>query len=371
MTDSHYSKKLRLDMLSNVGIKMAAALDAIKSTSVISSANLIQSSKILLGTHDGSFHCDEAMALSFLKILPKYRDAQIVRTRDPNLLAQCNIVVDVGAVYNAENHRYDHHQREFSGTLDGYNTRLSSAGLVYKHFGKDILREVLSDDGDSTSSPNDEFVDVCFQKLYKGFVEHIDAIDNGISVSADGAPKYHISTTLSARVGSLNPAWNEEQTSEIMNARFLDAMSLTCSEFISHAQSLSRSWWPARSIVQGALDGRRQVHSSGKIMVLSQACPWKDHLFELEEKEGTDGEKVLYALYADTGGSWRIQAVPVDPNSFDSRKKLPAEWCGLRDDVLSEKAGVPGAIFIHASGFIGGHKTKEGALEMAIKALDL
>ena len=28
---------------------------------------------------------------------------------------------------------------------------------------------------------------------------------------------------------------------------------------------------------------------------------------------------------------------------------------------------MPGAIFIHASGFIGGHKTKEGALEMAIK----
>jgi uncharacterized UPF0160 family protein len=46
---------------------------------------------------------------------------------------------------------------------------------------------------------------------------------------------------------------------------------------------------------------------------------------------------VLYALYADLGGSWRIQAVPLTSNSFDSRKKLPADWCGLRDDVLSEK----------------------------------
>ena len=32
-----------------------------------------------------------------------------------------------------------------------------------------------------------------------------------------------------------------------------------------------------------------------------------------------------------------IKAVPVTPNSFDSRKKLPVEWCGLRDQVLSEK----------------------------------
>jgi uncharacterized UPF0160 family protein len=46
---------------------------------------------------------------------------------------------------------------------------------------------------------------------------------------------------------------------------------------------------------------------------------------------------VLYALYADLGGSWRIQAVPLSPNSFDSRKKLPADWCGLRDAELSVK----------------------------------
>jgi Uncharacterised protein family (UPF0160) len=62
--------------------------------------------------------------------------------------------------------------------------------------------------------------------------------------------RYHVSTTLSSRVGALNPGWNEEQTPEIMNERFKEAMALTCSEFVSHAQSLSQSWWPARSIVQ-------------------------------------------------------------------------------------------------------------------------
>ena len=76
---------------------------------------------------------------------------------------------------------------------------------------------------------------------------------------------------------------------------------------------------------------------------------------------------MLYALYADLGGSWRIQAVPVTSNSFDSRKKLPADWCGLRDAELSAKAGIDGCIFIHASGFIGGHATREGAIAMAIK----
>lgn len=79
-----------------------------------------------------------------------------------------------------------------------------------------------------------------------------------------------------------------------------------------------------------------------------------------------EGE-VLYALYQDTNGSWRIQAVPMTPDSFDSRKKLPTPWRGVRDDALSGLVGVDGAIFVHASGFIGGHKTKEGALSMAIQ----
>ncbi len=193
---------------------------------------------------------------------------------------QCNIVVDVGAVYDPVTNRYDHHQREFTGVLEGYKTKLSSAGLVYKHFGRRILGEVLK--GDDGKAPSDDFLDVCYSKLYKDFVEHVDAIDNGVSVSRDGEVQYHISTTMSSRVGMLNPSWNEPQSSDIQNERFRQALLLTGSEFLAHAQGLSRSWWPARSIVKEALDDRMNVHSSGSVIVLPQACPWKDHLFELE-----------------------------------------------------------------------------------------
>jgi uncharacterized UPF0160 family protein len=75
----------------------------------------------------------------------------------------------------------------------------------------------------------------------------------------------------------------------------------------------------------------------------------------------------LYAIDQDASGSWRIQAIPVDPHSFQSRKKLPDVWCGLRDNILSEKTGIADCIFVHASGFIGGHQNKEGAIYMAKK----
>ncbi len=57
-----------------------------------------------------------------------------------------------------------------------FTTRLSSAGLVYFHFGRDILRLRLP----GVAAP---LVEAIFAKLYRDFVEEIDANDNGISVN--------------------------------------------------------------------------------------------------------------------------------------------------------------------------------------------
>ncbi len=64
-------------------------------------------------------------------------------------------------------------------------------------------------------------------------------------------------------------------------------------------------------------------------------------------------------------------AVPITEESFSSRLGLPEAWRGVRDDELSNLIGIPGSIFVHASGFIGGNKTKEGVLEMAKQALQI
>jgi len=57
-------------------------------------------------------------------------------------------------------------------------------------------------------------------------------------------------------------------------------------------------------------------------MVLSGAgCPWKDHLFELEQ-ERPSTPLVKYALFADNNGGWRVQCVPATKNSFENRLEL-------------------------------------------------
>jgi uncharacterized UPF0160 family protein len=63
--------------------------------------------------------------------------------------------------------------------------------------------------------------------------------------------------------------------------------------------------------------------------------------------------------------------VSVTPGSFENRRSLPAAWRGLRSAELDAVTGVPGGIFVHAGGFIGGHTTMEGATALAIAALTL
>ncbi|XP_071099258.1 MYG1 exonuclease-like [Haliotis cracherodii] len=316
-----------------------------------------------IGTHNGTFHCDEVLACFMLKQLPKYKDAEIVRTRDAAVLDTCDIVVDVGGVFDTAKNRFDHHQRTFSESMTtlrpdkAWETKLSSAGLVYVHFGAELLAQILA-------LPRDDPVtNIVYDKVYENFVEEIDATDNGIN-QTDGVQKYRITTTLSSRVGNLNPQWN--QTGVDIDAQFRKAMEMVGAEFMDRVLYYKQSWLPARDLVQTAIKQRKEVDESGEIICIKEegGVPWKDHLFSLEAELGVS-PPIKYILYTDQNGAWRIQCVPVRVGSFENRLSILEEWRGVRDEELTKKSGIPGCIFVHAGGFIGGNKTYDGVLEMA------
>lgn len=334
----------------------------------------------LIGTHNGHFHADEALAVYLLRLLPAYTASSLVRTRDPALLAKCHTVVDVGGEYSPPANRYDHHQREFVTTFPTRPTKLSSAGLVYMHFGKPIIAQHIKCPEDSLE------VDVLWQKIYEDFVEALDAHDNGISVYDPSETKdlkkrfYDSGINLGSLIGDLNDHYDDEQkTAEEAQAaedqRFLSASSLMGTTFLRKLTYHHRSWLPARTLVHDTFSKRKEYGQDGRIMVFSKGCPWKDHLYTLEAQEENQGQaKVLYVLYPESeheGAKWRIQAVSESKDSFQSRKALPEAWRGVRDDELSTKSGIEGCIFVHASGFIGGNTSKTGALEMARNAVEM
>ncbi|ESR52484.1 metal-dependent protein hydrolase [Citrus sinensis] len=347
---------------------IAMAGTGVSSSPAYSTSSPSQTPLKRVGTHNGSFHCDEALGCFMIRLTDKFFNAQIVRSRDPKVLDDLDAVLDVGGVYDPSNDRYDHHQKGFEEVFGhGFSTKLSSAGLVYKHFGKELVAKELNVD---EGHPD---VHRLFLAVYKNFMEAIDAIDNGINqYDTDKPPRYVNNTNLSSRVGKLNLDWTEpDQSAERENEAFQQGMDLAGKEFLDTVRFYVRSWLPARSIVMECIGERYDYDPSGEIMVLKRFCPWKLHLFELEEEMKIE-PLIKYVLYEDDRGKqWRVQAVAVSPDRFESRKPLPAQWQGLRDDELSKEAGIPGCVFVHMSGFIGGNKSYGGALAMARAALKL
>lgn len=343
----------------------------------------------LIGTHNGHFHADEALAVYMLRLLPEYASAALVRTRDPTVLEMCHTVVDVGGEYDDVKKRYDHHQRTFDTAFPEHETKLSSAGLVYMHFGRAIIAQ-------HTKLPLEHpDVELLYLKIYNDFIEAIDANDNGVSkydgsrLQAAGIEQKFKDggITLASMVSDLNhedplnlgassKATTEEPQAE-EDYRFSQASTLMGTTFLRKLHGAATAWLPARTVVKEAFDSRINTHPSGLLMVLPRAgIPWKEHLYNIEDEGKLAADKkILYVLYPEKeepGSKWRIQAVSKDFSSFENRKGLPEPWRGVRDaelDALLGDAVEDGAVFVHASGFIGGHKTEAGARAMAALAL--
>lgn len=240
-----------------------------------------------------------------------------------------------------------------------------------RHFGQQILAAHLN------LPATDAHIPLLWNKLYDDFVEAIDGIDNGIQQFPDAKPLYKSRTDLSARVGYLNPRWNEKSDAADSDRRFEKASKMAGEEFFDRVDYTYEAWLPARQIVEAALSRRVEAGGDpqGRILVFDDYASWKDHLFTLEKEPafsaGGASDPILYVVYPDESGKWRVQAVPESPESFQSRKPLPEQWRGVRDEALSQVSGIPGGVFVHASGFIGGNSTRDGALQMAKKALTL
>ena len=80
-------------------------------------------------------------------------------------------------------HEFFSYNRSFAETMNSLRpekksvTKLSSAGLVYLHFGHRVLANILG------TKPTDDITNTIYDKVYELFVEEVDAIDNGISTT--------------------------------------------------------------------------------------------------------------------------------------------------------------------------------------------
>lgn len=335
-------------------------------TEIVSKKPKLDGEPLTICTHSGSFHADESLAVYMVKLLPKYKNANLIRSRNPQDWEISDIVIDVGGKYDGVKF-FDHHQREFKEEFSSqFKTKLSSAGLIYKHFGKEIIHEVCPE-------LSEENVELLYVKIYKEFIEALDANDNGInnySPEVEQEKKFNDKNiTLPSVVSKLNPSWNTNPSDKDFDAAFQTSSNLMGHVFSNLLEGYGKSWLPAKIIVQDAFRSRFDVDKSGEIIILESFCPWKEHLYAIEKENDSQGA-IKFVLFQDSSSKWRISTVSVTSSSFEFRLGLPEPWRGVRDEELSKVTNVPGCIFVHAAGFIGGANTREAVVELAKKSLE-
>lgn len=305
----------------------------------------------LLVTHSGKFHCDEVFAYAVLRLALGVsnpgEDHILLRTRKPDLIETGDIVFDVGLVSNAANKRFDHHQIGAPTREDG--TPFSSAGLVWQVYGARAVAALLSPEAV-------EFAPAIAAVLDGKLVKRIDEIDNGVSATG---PVMRNSLDLAGLVGDFNPPWDSPEAvgPTAGDAAFQHATAMV-SGVLARQVEIQRSKLQAEALVLAA----HEAAEDKRLLVLENGMPWKNVVFSHDLP-------VLLAISPASNGNWMVDTVPPEPGSFAQRLPLPEGWAGLQGTELAAASGVEDAVFVHVRRFVGGAKTREGAIALAQKTL--
>lgn len=309
--------------------------------------------EIIVGTHDGTFHSDEAFGCYMLEKLA-VNGMKIIRTRNNEQLKECDLVLDVGGEYSHEKRIYDHHQKEFNEKFsEKYNEKLSSAGLIYRHYGMEVLSKILEIDMENP------ILKELHNEIYENYIHVFDCIDNGVSACPSSIKKiYHEENcSIFSYIHRLNP-FNDKNIEP--DKAFKEAIK-TCEMFFeNYAKDFYLSVFITRKIIEDAFE-KIGIEASDRIFILEKNVSL-DHLKVLEKRHGKD---ILFSVCKRSDGSWGTRCCTKENSRFESKLPLLAEWRGLTNEKLSSVSGIEDAVFVHSTGFLGVTKSKKSAIKMA------
>lgn len=260
-------------------------------------------------------------------------------------------------------------QRYFNDSKRCKTVPLATTGLMYKMYGKLILSKIT---GYELGDPN---IDWLMNRTYFDYIEIIDAYSRNFSLIKMNnklktqKPRFSNELqTLPCLIKYYNVRWEEMEglnKEEIVNlriARLNTIVEIIKNGFINYVKFFAFSFIQGKQFVYQSCE--HSLKNTYRTVLLEKFVPWKEHVYNWEKDNNKFGY-FLYIIYSDTTNMWKISCIPENPGSFSSRKPLPSKWLGLKDEDLVKASGIEDAMFVHASGFIGGAKTQEGCVKMA------
>ena len=286
---------------------------------------------LTVATHNGSFHLDELLALSTIKLVFSDKVIQVIRTRDESILKQADWVVDVGGIYDHETRRYDHHQ--LGSPIRDNEVPFAAFGLVWKHWGHHLCNN------------NAEMVELIDQE----FVQMVDGPDNGFETFkslVDGGRVPALSMLPHLWTGA---AIEDETSDEVFNDLF-EIVSVILAKLIS----TYKRKFEANDNFKAAF-----ARSNDKRIIFTKKGDWP-----LDTSKYPD---VLFIGYEDVDNqTWKAKCITNGP--FECRCGFPIAWRGLRGEELESVSGIKGAEFVHSAGFLAVADSKSALELMCQKA---
>lgn len=300
-----------------------------------------------LVTHDKTFHYDEVLATAILMKL--YPDAELVRTRKEEEIKCGDIVYDVGGVFDPSKNRYDHHQASFTDTFsEKYNIKLSAAGLIFKYYHKQLFAMY-------GFTENSVIFDEIKEKIYREFFLPADAIDNGYDCVFGSIKARNVADVVQC----MNVYSDRNDSSKEEAKRFQDALLFVSADLENYLNSVLMDYAVAYEQLFSELK-----EFKGDIFYTEMKVS-KDLIYDIDKKF----EKNLKFVIVKSDSDFRILTMPTEKGKFSIKYPLHVCWRGYSGKELEKISGIQGCIFVHATGFTGGNKTLEGAIEMCKMSL--
>lgn len=292
------------------------------------------------GMHSGMFHCDEVVGIAILEMAHLGMDAQLVRTRDLEMLKQLDIVIDIGGGM------FDHHMAGFN-LCRATGEKYASAGLVWQAFAEKAIKNAMAEE---KIIIGDEDILAIKDEIDREVIIPVDLEDNGEKVN------FH----LFSFVPSFVPTWCEENPDydsafgkaekvvfEILRVRIRDKI--------------------VRIATKKELQKRYNNIEDGILEIPAQTMPWLNEVLSYNEEHN---HRVKFVIFPYPAGGWAAQCVPPSiKEKFEQLVPFPKEWAGADEKSLPEISGIPDATFCHNGCFFIRATTKQSIIEMCKIAL--
>lgn len=290
------------------------------------------SKKIKVAVHDGMFHPDEVFSVAVLSLYLK-RPLKIFRTRDQKILSKMDYLFDVGGEYDPQKHKFDHHQNGWDFKRAN-GIPYASSGLAWKEFGEKITGSIE-----------------VANKIDEKIMQPMDAEDNTLEIcknTFENVSPYSVSDYIF----SFNPVWTEK------GADSLKYFEIAVEEA---KKVLIREIKKAH----GSILGKKRIEkiynetSDKRILVLDESYTWRKFVSLYPEP--------LFVIKPNK--DWYINAVNVAGLKFKNKLDFPDSWAGKSGKDLVKVTGVKDAIFCHNNRSVATARSKEGAIELARRAI--